>query len=130
MEHRHSARKPLNQRVLIEAPRSGSLTATARNISVGGMYVETHRASLRTHTQVGISFSLARGTTRYTFCPLAMVVHLHESGIGLMFLEMETDTLRVLSSVLSSPVMIVETFETAPLVYTARRTIERQRAIR
>jgi hypothetical protein len=102
MDSRMSARKPLHERVTLNSPRIGSVSANTRDVSLGGMFVETGALVLPPNAAVDVSFWIAdNSSSRETFNLKAMVVRRQSNGAGLMFVQMETDVIRTLSSALS-----------------------------
>lgn len=101
MDSRKSARKPLRQHVNLESPRIGPLVARSRDLSLGGMFVETGALVLPPNAAVAVSFSLENGGEHRAFNLLATVVRRAPEGAGLMFLQMGSDVIRSLSDVLS-----------------------------
>jgi hypothetical protein len=101
MEHRRSARARLRQHITLEVPRVGTVATKACDMSLGGVFVETNSFVLPGNARVVISFKLPHSKRKNPFRVDAMVVRRAPSGAGLMFLHMETDVIRALSSALS-----------------------------
>lgn len=100
MEHRWSVRKPQQCRVAVDTPRHGLVAARLLDIGIGGMLVETDDTNLPLNTPVNVAFSLMWETDREDFRLPAMVVRRAANGAGMMFLDIDVDTLRALRRVL------------------------------
>lgn len=98
MEYRRSVRRRLVQAVTLASPRVGAVSANMRDVSLGGMFVETNPIDLPHNAPITVSFRLPRGEH---FHINAMVVRRAPTGAGLMFLRMETGVIRSLSDALS-----------------------------
>ncbi len=86
MEHRWSLRKPYQRPVLLSSPQHGLVSVRSRDISLGGMYVETGALTLPLNTLVSVEFSLDDSLLREFQLP-ALVVRRTANGAGLMFTE-------------------------------------------
>lgn len=82
MEHRCGARKPLNLEVTIHCPRLGSVRAQARDISIGGMFVQTATGFV-VNEPVTIDFRSPPAHAAHHW--YAAVVHTTSNGAGLIF---------------------------------------------
>jgi hypothetical protein len=71
-----------------------------RDVSLGGTFVETGTFVLPFSSRVVVSFR-PPGVKRGGFRLDAMVVRRVSTGMGLMFLQMETEVIRALSAALS-----------------------------
>ena len=96
MEHRWSVRKPQHCRVMVDTPRHGRVAAKLLDICIGGMYIEAEDVHLPPNTPVNVAFSLGRDGDREDFRLPAMVVRHMPNGAGMMFLDIDVDTLRTL----------------------------------
>jgi hypothetical protein len=101
MDRRSYERKHLRHAATLHAPRSGALVATMRDLSLGGMYVETGPAGLPQNSAVKVSFALPDSGSHESFTLEAVVVRRGRDGSGLMFVRMEQDVIRALSDALS-----------------------------
>jgi hypothetical protein len=101
VEQRKSSRRLLRQRVAVDCPRAATIAAYTRDLSLGGMFVETGALALSPNTTVSVSFSLDYGGAVHTFRLDAAVVRRSHDGMGLMFLEMEPEEIRALSEALA-----------------------------
>jgi hypothetical protein len=101
MENRRSSRKPIRVRVMLNSPHLGSIWVDSRNLSLGGMFVETGEFKLPANSTVDISFRIKGSNEPDSFTFKAIVVRRIPGGAGLMFVQMETHTIRALSAVLS-----------------------------
>lgn len=100
MEHRWSARKPVTGNVIVECPRIGLVRAALRDISLGGMLVETTAVVLPLNAPVSVVFDLPLEDRREGFCLQAMIVRHTSGGAGVMFLDPETSVMRSMRDVL------------------------------
>lgn len=96
MEHRWNARKSVNGDVLIESPRLGKIRAVMRNVSIGGMLVETPATTLPLNTPVMVGFRLPVGESDGGYHLEAMVVRRADKCAGLMFLNLGFGTVECL----------------------------------
>jgi hypothetical protein len=101
MERRKSSRKPVHQPVDLDSPHAGPLSGFARDVSLGGMFVETGPATLPPIGSVAVSFKLQQDGRQHAFLLDAAVVRREPHGVGLMFLQMEPDEIRALSDALA-----------------------------
>lgn len=101
MDSRKSSRKPLRQYVNLESARIGPVSARSRDVSLGGMFVETGALMLPPNADVAVSFNLRHSGGQEAFHFLATVVRRVPEGAGLMFLQMDADAIRTLSDALS-----------------------------
>lgn len=100
MEHRWSMRKPVTGNVIVECPRLGLVQATMRDISLGGMSVETDAVPLPLNAPVAVVFDLPSGDRRDAYCLHAMIVRRTVNGAAIMFLEPDANVLRTMRSAL------------------------------
>lgn len=100
MEHRWSARCFLGGEVTVSHPRYGILHAVLRDISLGGMFVETGRVELPVNAPVVVSFALQNGGYSSHHRLHAMVVRAADDGAALMYLDSSADTIRPLRRML------------------------------
>jgi hypothetical protein len=103
MEHRWSVRKPQRCPVVVDTPRHGRVAAKLHDIGIGGMFIETDDITLPLNTTVNVAFTLPREPYREDFRLPAMVVRHAPTGAGVMFLDIEVDTLRALRHALYEP---------------------------
>jgi PilZ domain len=103
MEHRWSVRKPQCCPVVVDTPRHGRIGAKSHDIGIGGMFIETDDITLPLNTPVNVAFTLPREPYREDFRLPAMVVRHAPTGAGVMFLDIEIDTLRALRRALYDP---------------------------
>lgn len=100
MEHRWSARRFLGGEVTVSHPRYGIIHALLRDISLGGMFVETGRAELPVNAPVVVSFMLQNGDGPSHHRLHATVVRTTDNGAALMYLDSSVDTIRPLRQML------------------------------
>ncbi len=103
MEHRWSSRRFLGGEVTVSHPRCGIIHALLRDISLGGMFVETGRVDLPVNTPVIVSFMLQNQSGPSHHRLHAMVVRSTEDGAALMYLDSSADTIRPLRQMLYGP---------------------------
>lgn len=94
VERRYSARHRIHLPVYIRYRRRPFLSARARDLSVGGMFLDVQALTLPTGTMVELELS-ALG--RSWLLP-AIVIHGNQSGIGVMFREPQPALFRGLLS--------------------------------
>ena len=102
MEHRCNVRKPLSLDVLIEHQGLGLVSARTLDISLGGMYIHTGRVRLPSNSIVHISFSLGTDFLSDSYKAKAMVVHKCDTGVGVMFDDLDPNTRSALQEMLFS----------------------------
>lgn len=105
MEHRWSSRKPVSGSVVVECPRIGLVRAALRDISLGGMFVESSAVVFPLNAPVSVVFDLPTGGRREGYCLPAMVVRHTSNGAGIMFLEPEAEVVRAMRSTLYGEMM-------------------------
>jgi hypothetical protein len=113
MEHRWSVRKPQRCPVVVDTPRHGRIAAKLHDIGIGGMFIETDDIALPLNTPVNVAFTLPREPYREDFRLPAMVVRHAPTGAGVMFLDIEVDTLRALRRALYDPLNAERELEVA-----------------
>ena len=101
MDRRWSARKRLQKRVTLEAPHIGSIAVDMCDVSLGGAFVDTVPVILPRNAPVVIAFKFPSSKRNNGFRLDAIVVRRVSTGVGLMFLQMQTEVIRELSSALS-----------------------------
>jgi hypothetical protein len=94
MEHRWSARRPVIGNVIVECPRIGLVRAALRDISLGGMLVETSAVMLPLNAPVSVVFDLRGDDGNEGYCLQAMIVRHATRGAGIMFLDPGSDVIR------------------------------------
>jgi hypothetical protein len=102
VEHRCSTRRHSQQDTIVDRPRTGLAALRTRDISVGGMFVLTDECEFALDTPVFVTFSMAASKHFGDFGIEAMVVRRTAVGVGLMFLNMAADTVRILQKALDS----------------------------
>ena len=104
MEHRWSARKPINGNVVIECPRLGLVRAAIRDVSLGGMLLEKSPAVLPLNAPVTVVFALPQDD-QGGYCMQAMIVRQTSNGAALMFLDPEAEVIRSMRNTLYGPMI-------------------------
>ncbi len=100
MENRWSIRKLQSGEVTVESARFGRISAVLRDVSLGGALVDTGEVSLPLNTPVSVAFNLFPGDHRSDFRLHATVVRRDAMRAGLLFQELDTDTIRSLRATL------------------------------
>ncbi len=100
MEHRWSHRRPLDGAATLSHPRYGLIRGIVRDISIGGMFVETGCVELPINTPVTVSFRLQNEGESDHYRLHAMVVRATDRGAGLMYLDSSAETIRPLRQML------------------------------
>ena len=102
IEHRWSERKPIAMEVCIHHPSAGEVTATTRDISLEGMFVETNATELPINTEVEVSFATLGENGREQHRVSAYVVHRNEAGVGLMLRHVDFSNFHALRFMLNA----------------------------
>jgi len=84
MEHRWSERKPINMDVTLYYEPIGRVHGKTRNISLEGMFIETHGTYLPPKAELEVSFVTHEGNRERAHKVPAYVVHGGDKGIGIM----------------------------------------------
>lgn len=101
MEHRWSQRRPVQCEVQITYPRNGQRTrGTARDISIGGIFVETGPETPPVDALVELSFSLHSDADIMHKHILGQVVHVSPTGVGIMFCDLGVQDVRFMRAFL------------------------------
>jgi hypothetical protein len=100
LEHRWSVRKPVNGGAVVECARTGRIDATLRDISLGGVRVDTGHVALPIKTRVSIGFHLIADDPYSWYRMSAVVVRNGDSGTAMIFLDCEGETFRALRAAL------------------------------
>ena len=103
MEHRWSSRHCQEGEVTAHCPPVGSFRAAVRDISLGGMFIETGETELRLHAPVSVSLVLRDRGEMSSHRLHAMVVRTTAAGAGLMYLDSSAETLQPLRRWLATP---------------------------
>ena len=97
MEHRWSTRKTIKGGVTIDCPQLGVVAGSLRDVSLGGVFIETDSVNLPIHAPVVITLTTQLLGADLCQRPLqAMVVRVTPHGAGLMFLEPDMEVIRTL----------------------------------
>lgn len=103
MEFRSNERKPLALHVVISYPGLGLVCGRTRDVSLGGMFVETGQVILPRNQQVGLCFHLSMSGDDLLCVADARVVHNGTYGVGLGFRQMEKRIYEALRELLGRP---------------------------
>lgn len=85
MEHRYSQRKLLDISAVIACPRVGLFRGRIRDLSLGGMHVESDCVVMPIHAPVTVSFQLDPENPSSSIEAKGMVIHQRGNAFGLMF---------------------------------------------
>ncbi len=88
MEHRYSLRRPMKVDIVMNYRRLGLVRGRSCNVGMGGMYVETGRIQIPVNAMVDVSVLLDTVDGACAFQTEAIVVHMSEGGVGLMFSDL------------------------------------------
>lgn len=100
MEHRWSMRKPIASSVMLKGTPFGVIQVRAKDISLGGMYVDTGKKPLHVNASVDLALMVS-GEKEQKVCVVpAVVVRTTDEGAGLMFDRFAPSTFRLLGSLL------------------------------
>jgi len=100
MEHRWSERRLLAADAIVEGPGLGRIPVTLCNVSIGGALVETGEAVLPPDVLVSIAFNLSAEDHRGDYRLHAVVVRSDTTGAGLLFQDLDIETIRSLRAAL------------------------------
>ena len=100
MDSRLHVRRPVDLAAVISYPQVGIFSVRTRNVSVGGMLVETGAVSLPRGEDINVCFHFEQGETDCLCSTQAQVVHATVSGAGLKFLALDTDSREALNGLL------------------------------
>ncbi len=101
MERRISERKKYQQSLTLESPKTGRVTVIGKNISLGGLLIETGSVSLTPNSLVFAMFELPRSDGHETFRIESLVIRATGAEAALMFVRVPLDVIRKLSKGLS-----------------------------
>jgi len=121
MEHRWSNRRSMNGEATLSHPRYGLIRGVVRDISIGGMFVETDSVELPVNTPLIVSFQLHNGSQSDHYRLHAIVVRASDEGAALMYLDSSVDTVRPLRQMLYGPPG--ETVDALPVWPNADNTV-------
>ena len=105
MEHRWSMRKPVAESITLKGTPLGVIEGSVRDISLGGMYVDTGKKPLPVNSTVHLAFPVPNKSEQdkreQEVCMVpAVVVRTTNEGAGLMFQRFAPSTFRLLGSLL------------------------------
>lgn len=99
-ERRWNFRKPLRTAVILHSPRIGVLHTHTRDISYGGVQLETRHANLDPDCQTRISFVVRKGAETLYHSLDGRLVHRGLHGSGVMFVDFDRDTFLLLHTLM------------------------------
>jgi PilZ domain len=100
VEHRWSKRKPIALDVLVHYRSFGVVRGKARDIGVGGMFVETGAITLNLNALVEVNVRTQKDVTDRPYRLRALVVRTAPHGAGLMFRSFDQASYGVLRELL------------------------------
>jgi hypothetical protein len=103
MDHRWSARKPVDGSVVVECSRVGKVSAIMRDISLGGMLIDTGPVAVPLKSRVIVGFYLVPNDQYSWYRLNATAVRHTEQGTAMIFLDCEGETIRALRAALYGP---------------------------
>lgn len=96
MEHRYTERKPVDFSVVVSCPRVGLFRGLARDVSLGGMRVQSDCVLMPLHAPVIVSFQPDPESPHKCVQAQGMVVHQQGTVFGLMFDDLEPASIEAL----------------------------------
>ena len=102
MENRWVQRQPTDCEVVMKSPQTGQIHAHARDISLGGMFLLTDTDAPPLESLVDLEFTLHRAGLRVHHQMTGQVVHVNDEGVGVMFCDSDSGTLRSMRKTLAS----------------------------
>jgi len=106
MEHRWHLRKPVRLEMIAQSSTLGLICTTSRNISLGGILLDTGEACLSSRVVVELSCCLLHEAHCRFYSVRAQVVYAGSGCAGLMFLDHEAAYAKfeaVLKAVINAP---------------------------
>lgn len=100
MEHRWSMRKPVASSVMVKSNSMGVIQGRVRDVSLGGIYVDTGNKPLDINSSVDLAFVESAEPAKRVCVVPAVVVRTTNEGAGLMFNRFAPSTFRMLQSLL------------------------------
>lgn len=101
MEHRYTERKPVDFTVVISCPRVGLFRGRARDVSLGGMLVQSECVMIPLYAPVVVSIQSDPGQPQCCVQAQGMVIHQHGTAFGLMFDDLSPECMTALRDLLS-----------------------------
>lgn len=101
MEHRYTERKSVNFGVVIACPRVGLFRGTARDVSLGGMRVQSDCVLIPMHAPVVVSILPDPDQPQHCVQAQGMVIHQAGTAFGLMFDDLQPECLSTLREMLA-----------------------------
>ena len=93
MEHRTNLRLPVEFSVLLNYQKLGLIAGKIKNISPEGAFVATQAVNIPRHQLLEIAFKFPGQASNTTHRLEALVVHVKQDGMGLMFVGAEAPVL-------------------------------------
>jgi hypothetical protein len=85
MEHRFGTRRLVRAAVVLHTRGAAPVLAYTREVSIGGMFVETPPEALGSNTVIDVELTLPGAAGLRTYRWQAMVIRTTAAGVGLMF---------------------------------------------
>ena len=102
MENRWVQRQLADCAVMLESPLTGQIQVHARDISLGGMFLVTDTDAPPLESLVELEFTLERAGLSVRHHMTGQVVHSNAEGIGVMFCDYDSGTMRSMRKTLAS----------------------------
>jgi PilZ domain len=99
-EQRWSERRPVILEVTLSVTGQRPQSVTCRDLGIGGMYVEAGSAPLALNGQIQVGFTLKHAKSQSHHRLRAQVVWVSAQGAGLVFSDLEPETVRALREVI------------------------------
>lgn len=96
MEHRYTERKPVDFTVVISCPRVGLFRGRARDVSLGGMLVQSDCVMIPLYAPVVVSIQAEQDQPQACVQAQGMVIHQHGTAFGLMFDDLSAECMTTL----------------------------------
>ena len=96
LEQRWNFRKPVTTEVILHSPRLGVVRARTRDLSYGGVRIDTRSGNLSPNSWVRVTFIVHHETDTLHRSIDARVIHAGSHGCGLMFVDFNRDAFMLL----------------------------------
>ncbi len=100
MEHRWSRRNVTDMEAILQYPPLGLVRGTVRDVSPGGMFIETAPVTLQINTPIDVTVKPSKGLATVAYRLQAVVVWVGRGGAGLMFRAFDGPGYRALGDLL------------------------------
>lgn len=100
IERRWNFRKPVQTEVILHSPRLGVIHSKTRDLSYGGMRLETRLANLGPNCQLRTTFVIRQDAEILHQSVDARIIHTDSQGCGVMFVDFDRDTFMLLHTLM------------------------------